>query len=102
NMYLPYPNKSMMCLGDWYWNQGAHKSQESFKQLIDIVGGASFSPAAVAHALWDAIDDQLSHNQFDGDWPEWLREDHGWTCSLVTISVPFHSHVKDPGLKNYT
>ncbi|KAI6009984.1 hypothetical protein BKA83DRAFT_4467671 [Pisolithus microcarpus] len=118
NTYLPYPNESAMRLGDWYWNQGAHKSWESFKQLIDIVGDASFSPAAVTHTSWDAIDDQLGHNQFDGirgtgchqdqsellgyrRLPSWLEEDHGRTCSSVTISVPFHSRVKDPGPKNY-
>ncbi|KAI6010096.1 hypothetical protein BKA83DRAFT_4069156 [Pisolithus microcarpus] len=98
NAYLPYPNESAMRLGDWYWNQGAHKSRESFKQLIDIVGDASFSPAAVTHTSWDAIDDQLVRT---ARVPSWLEEDHGRTCSSVTISVPFHSRVKDPGLKNY-
>ncbi|KAI6016068.1 hypothetical protein BKA83DRAFT_4060484 [Pisolithus microcarpus] len=110
NAYLPYPNESAMRLGDWYWNQGAHKSRESFKQLIDIVGDASFSPAAVTHTSWDAIDDQLVTIGYHlvplaislmGDRPEWLEEDHGRTCSSVTISVPFHSRVKDPGPKNY-
>ncbi|KIK19796.1 hypothetical protein PISMIDRAFT_106977 [Pisolithus microcarpus 441] len=102
NPYFPYPNKGALCLGNWYWNQGAQKSQESFKQLIDIVRDSSFSPAVVAHTSWDAINDQLGHNQFDGNQPEWLEEDCGWKCLLVTISVPFHNCAKDPGLKNYT
>ncbi|KIK18270.1 hypothetical protein PISMIDRAFT_14512 [Pisolithus microcarpus 441] len=102
NPYFPYPNEGVLRLGDWYWNQGAQKSRESFKQLIDIVGDSSFSPTVVAHTLWDAIDDQLGHNQFNGNQPEWLEEDRGWKCLLVTISVPFHNHVKDPGPKNYT
>ncbi|KIK22775.1 hypothetical protein PISMIDRAFT_11343 [Pisolithus microcarpus 441] len=102
NPYFPYPNEGVLRLGDWYWNQGAQKSRESFKQLIDIVRDSSFSPAVVAHTSWDAINDQLGHNQFDGNQPEWLEEDHGWKCLSVMISVPFHSRVKDPGPKNYT
>ncbi|KAI6012859.1 hypothetical protein BKA83DRAFT_4063774 [Pisolithus microcarpus] len=98
NAYLPYPNESAMRLGDWYWNQGAHKSRESFKQLIDIVGDASFSPAAVTHTSYHLVPLAIS---LMGDRPEWLEEDHGRTCSSVTISVPFHSRVKDPGPKNY-
>ncbi|KAI6016582.1 hypothetical protein BKA83DRAFT_4059954 [Pisolithus microcarpus] len=98
NAYLPYPNESAMRLGDWYWNQGAHKSRESFKQLIDIVGDASFSPAAVTHTSYHLV---LLAISLMGDRPEWLEEDHGRTCSSVTISVPFHSRVKDPGPKNY-
>ncbi|KIJ61919.1 hypothetical protein HYDPIDRAFT_95568 [Hydnomerulius pinastri MD-312] len=101
NPYFPDPNEGAMHLGDWYWNQGAQKSRDSFKQLIDIVGDPSFSPTAAAHTSWDAIDDQLSHNQFNSDQPEWLGEDHRWKCSSVTILVPFHSRAKNPGPKDY-
>ncbi|KIJ60977.1 hypothetical protein HYDPIDRAFT_31682, partial [Hydnomerulius pinastri MD-312] len=34
NLYHPYPNKSAMLLGDWYWNEGTQKTQEGFKQLL--------------------------------------------------------------------
>ncbi|KAG2045780.1 hypothetical protein BDR06DRAFT_1015299, partial [Suillus hirtellus] len=36
--YHPYPNRSSFELGHWYWNSGVQKSQQSFKELIDIVG----------------------------------------------------------------
>ena len=29
--FYPYPNKSSLCLGDWYWNQGSLKSKVNFK-----------------------------------------------------------------------
>ena len=45
NPFHPYPNKNMMQLGDWYWNQGAQKSRESFKQLVIIVGTLYFVQA---------------------------------------------------------
>lgn len=47
NLYHPYPNESLMRLGDWYWNQGSQKSKKSFRQLLDIVGNPSFSPSSV-------------------------------------------------------
>ena len=100
--YYPYPNKSSMCLGDWYWNQGVQKSKESFKQLLDIVSDPVFSPQAVSQTAWDAINKQLGQNQFDNDLPKWLRADDSWKCSSVTISVPFHSRSRHPGPKDYT
>ncbi|KAG1779652.1 hypothetical protein EV702DRAFT_1043572 [Suillus placidus] len=36
--YHPYPNQSSFELGHWYWNGGVQKSQQSFKELINIVG----------------------------------------------------------------
>lgn len=101
NPYHPYPNETSMRLGDWYWNQGAQKSKESFKQLLGIISQPVFSPSAVSQTPWDAIDEQLGKNQFDDD-PEWLNQDDGWKCSAIMISVPFHSRCSNPGAKYYT
>ena len=101
NLYHPYPNETSMHLGDWYWNQGAQKSQESFKQLLSIIGDPMFSPSAISQTTWGTIDAQLRHNQFDGDVLDWLGEDNGWKCSSVMISVPFHSQSRSPGAKDY-
>lgn len=101
NPYHPYPDESSMRLGDWYWNLGAQKSKETFRQLLDIIGDPAFRPSVVLETAWDTIDSQLGHNHFDGDVPEWLEEDVGWKCSSLSISVPFHSHSKNPGPKNY-
>jgi hypothetical protein len=51
NPYYPYPNKSVMRLGNWYWNEGAQKSNESFKQLLHIVGNPAFSPSNVSQTV---------------------------------------------------
>ncbi|KAF8122026.1 hypothetical protein EV363DRAFT_1072394, partial [Boletus edulis] len=87
NPFYPYPNESSMHLGNWYWNEGAQKSKENFKELLDIVGDPAFSPSTVSETAWGAIDQQLGCNQIDGDVPEWLGEDNGWKCSSVTILV---------------
>ena len=90
-----------MCLRDWYWNQGAQKSQESFKQLLGIIRDPTFSPSAISQTVWGIIDAQLSHNQFDGDVLDWLGEDNGWKCSSIMISVPFYSQSRSLGAKAY-
>lgn len=95
-----------MRLGDWYWNQGAQKSREDFKQLLSIVGNTTFSAADVSRVPWDSINKELGGHDPDGnpdsDIPEWLSSDHGWKSSPVTISVPFHSRSSNPGPKSYT
>ncbi|KAG6371377.1 hypothetical protein JVT61DRAFT_9590 [Boletus reticuloceps] len=102
NPFYPYPNESSMRLGNWYWNEGAQKSKENFKELLNIVGDPAFSPSAVSETVWGAIDQQVGRNQLDSDVLEWLGEDDGWKCSSVTISVLFHSQSRSPGSKNYT
>ena len=102
NSYYPYPNECAMRIGDWYWNQGAQKSRDSFKELLDIIGDPTFSPSAISQTRWGAINEELGWNHFDGNLPQWLGEDDGWKCSPVTISVPFHSRAKHPGCKDYT
>lgn len=38
DLFYPYPNQMSFNIGHWYWNSGIQKSQESFKELLDIVG----------------------------------------------------------------
>ena len=102
NPYYPYPNECTMHLGDWYWNQGAQKSWDSFKELLNIVSDPTFSLSAISQTWWGTINKELGRNHFDGDLPQWLHEDDGWKCSPVTISVLFHSCTKNPGCKDYT
>ncbi|KAG0692082.1 hypothetical protein DFH29DRAFT_1009432 [Suillus ampliporus] len=42
--FCPYRNRSSFELGDWYWNSGAQKSHQSFKELIGIIGHPDFDP----------------------------------------------------------
>lgn len=104
NLFYPYPNESAMRLGDWYWNNGAQKSREDFKQLLSIVADPAFDAAELSGVAWDTINKELGgqHPDGDPDIPEWLSGDRGWKSSSITISVPFHSRSANPGAKFYT
>jgi hypothetical protein len=94
----PYPNTSSFRLGDWYWNKGAQKSQEDFKTLLNIVGDPEFNPQDVRDAKWSEIDATLAANDFDADSKrEWHDKDAGWKRKPVTIDIPFHNRMKNPG-----
>ena len=89
----PYPNQSSFLLGDWYWNGGAQKSQQSFKELVDIVASPSFKPEDVRSTCWSAINQMLGLADFDGE-DEWEDEDTTWRRSPITVEVPFHRQMK--------
>ena len=96
--YLPYPNKNAFRLGNWYWNGGVQKSQESFKSLLNIVGDPAFDPQDVREANWSKIDKVLDANDYDeGEMPEWQKEDAGWKHKPITITIPFHNRMEAPG-----
>jgi hypothetical protein len=101
--FYPFPNKSSFLLGKWYWNGGVQKSQESFKELIDIVGDSSFEPKHVRHTKWGGINVKLGNSDAGGDAEEeeWLDIDAGWRKTRVEITVPFHSRMKSPGSQQY-
>ncbi|KAG6905803.1 hypothetical protein DXG01_000659 [Tephrocybe rancida] len=67
---------SLMDLTKWFWNRGAQKSKESFRDLLKILGSEDFS----------TIDD----------------DDAGWHESSIVISIPFHRNTDNPGVRNYT
>jgi hypothetical protein len=96
--FHPLPNQSSSHLGDWYWNGGIQKSQQSFTDLIDIVGDPSFHLEHVCHTDWCNTNAALGNCNIDGDAEgEWLDEDAGWRKTHVEITVPFHSQMKTPG-----
>jgi len=105
NPFYPYPNESSFRLGEWYWSGGIQKSRESFNKLLDIVGSEKFHPGDVRHTKWCDIDKKLASNNFeDGDNEEddeWLDEDAGWKRTPITIQVPFHHRMKNPGPQEY-
>ena len=82
-----------MWLGDWYWNQGAQKSKESFRKLLNIIGSEGFHPEDIGKTNWQAVDKALGQNQFNDqpDTGDWLDEDGGWRHTAVPVSVLFHS-----------
>ncbi|KAF9230744.1 hypothetical protein BU15DRAFT_83245 [Melanogaster broomeanus] len=97
NPFHPYPNESSLRLGDWYWNHGSQKSQESFKKLLGIIGDLEFNPEDIRNTNWKAIDRELGSSS--DDVPE---AGDGWSRSPVTISVPFHRRSSNPGPCDYT
>ncbi|KIJ59557.1 hypothetical protein HYDPIDRAFT_74436, partial [Hydnomerulius pinastri MD-312] len=99
NPFHPYPNNTLLCLGDWYWNHGPQKSKENFKLLLDIISDLDFCPEEVQNMNWKSIDHELGSSHVDEEGG--VGED-GWRCSPVTISVPFHSRSGSPGIHDYT
>ena len=101
-LYYPYPNKTSLLLGEWYWNNGYQKSQQSFKDLLGIVGDPQFRPEDVQRTNWAKIDKVLAENKLDGGKEaEWMDDDAGWTTKPITIAVPFHGRAKSPGVHHF-
>jgi hypothetical protein len=99
DILFPYPNPNSFLLGSWYWDDKIQKSQESFNKLVDIVGHPDFKPSDILNTNWKRIDGILGKNSSVID--EWQDEDGGWTKSQVSIAVPFHRFLVDPGLRDH-
>lgn len=102
-LFYPYPNHSSFSLGDWYWNQGVQKSQETFRNLVGILSDPDFRSEDIRSTNWTRINTILAHNadaDGQGD-PEWLGEDRGWKQTAISISVPFHHRMAIPGPQSF-
>jgi hypothetical protein len=99
--FHPYPNRSSFELGHWYWNGGVQKSQQSFKELVDIVGRPDYDPDDVRNTPWDKINSQLGASTEVEDRDEWEDEDAGWRKTQVTIEVPFSRTTPQPDVRPY-
>lgn len=101
--YFPYPNRNSFLLGDWYWGSGVQKSQQNFKDLVNIIGNPSFEPSDVKSTNWTTIDTALVSSERDEvEDGEWMDVDAGWSKTPISISVPFHSRTAHPGPQAYT
>ena len=103
NLFYPFPNRSAFDLGEWHWNGGVQKSQESFRELVDILANPNFRLDDIRHVNWDYINKTLGTDDDNG---EWLDDDAGWVRTPVTISVPYQSRRGIPsepgaGPRNY-
>jgi hypothetical protein len=98
--FYPYPNEASFRLGQWYWEGGVQKSQESFKQLLDIIVDPGFDPSHVRGTQWDKINARLASNEIEEN-DEWVDADAGWVRKPISISVPFHSRTQNPGVHQY-
>lgn len=100
--YFPYPNRNSFLLGNWYWNEGVQKSQQSFNNLMNVVGDPSFDPSDIRDTKWLAINAALgSSEQEEASEGEWADVDAGWIKTSIKISVPFSYHTPRPGPQAY-
>jgi hypothetical protein len=102
--FYPYPNRSSFLLGDWFWNGGVQKSQESFKDLLNIIANPEFSSSDIRNTQWDRINRVLGSDESEHDW---FDEDAGWITTPVTISIPHQNrrgvpHDPSAGPRDYT
>lgn len=99
-----YPNASSFMLGDWFWEEGGEKSEETFQRLILIVGSDSFIPEDVRVANWSFINHVLGTSEFEksAEGSHWHEDGTSWKKTLVTINVPFNSVSKQPRVQPYT
>ena len=100
----PYPNETLLLLGDWYWNEGHQKSQSSFRKLLDIIGHSEYHPEDVWNMNWMVIDRKLGSSSIGdetGTDCEWLDVDSGWKKSDIHICIPFHHGTGNSGSKGY-
>ena len=86
--FSPYPNQSSFLLGDWYWNGSVQKSQQSFNNLIKIITDPEFQIMDIQNVNWTQINEELASDNTG----EWLDDDAGWTCTPVSLSIPYQIH----------
>ncbi|KAG2145928.1 hypothetical protein DEU56DRAFT_933692 [Suillus clintonianus] len=99
--YYPYSNWSSLELGNWYWNEGVQKSQQSFSELVDIVTDSDFDCAGVLATPWDKINSTLGQNDYGEGENEWEDEDAGWHKTDVSIQIPFACTNEHAGVRPY-
>jgi hypothetical protein len=102
--YYPYSNRSSLELGNWYWNGGVQKSQQSFSELLNIVTDSDFDRAGVLATPWDKINSTLGQNEYEEGGNEWEDEDAGWRKTDVSIQIPFArtNGLGHAGVRSYT
>ncbi|KAG6914839.1 hypothetical protein DXG01_015045, partial [Tephrocybe rancida] len=100
-LYALYPNYNAFKLGQWYWANGAQKSQYSFQSLLKVIGGKGFNPDNVHGVNWASINSHLGPNDWDGN-DGWEDADAGWHVSFITVEVPFHRNFLYPGIHEFT
>ncbi|KAJ3533279.1 hypothetical protein NMY22_g7397 [Coprinellus aureogranulatus] len=97
----PFKTESAFDLAEWYW-QSTTKSFSEFQKLLAILTKPSFSLSDVVGINWRTAFHTLGANASDlhGGKGDWIK-DGGWLTTPISIDVPFHSRLKDPGVKPY-
>lgn len=103
--FHPFPNVSSYRLGEWYWSDDGGKSQQSFRDLVTIIGSDDFSPADIRDANWKDIDRLLASSAYDVDdmdSKEWIDDGISWRTASLTLRVPFSRYTATPGNHPFT
>ena len=99
SLYYPYDNKSSFLLGEWFWKEGAQKSVKDFNALLEVLRDPDFSLDEIKLTRWNSIHKQLGGSS-DEDREPWSSDvDAGWKQEPITLTIPFHKRMANPGSK---
>ncbi|TEB15351.1 hypothetical protein FA13DRAFT_1721217 [Coprinellus micaceus] len=98
----PFSSRTAFLLAEWYW-QSSRKSLLDFQNLMSILKDPQFSLPDATNVNWKATFQTLGANK--GDLPEdsrsWIHDD-GWKTETISIDIPFHNRMPEPGIKTFT
>lgn len=99
--YGPFSSKSAFLLAEWYWNS-TNKSFHDFQQLVGIFKEPDFSISDTVNVDWKVAFRELSASRDDmpSDNGSWIQDD-GWMSTPVSIEVPFHQRMSNPGIGRF-
>ncbi|KAJ3510729.1 hypothetical protein NMY22_g15881 [Coprinellus aureogranulatus] len=101
-LYGPFSSRTAFLLAEWYW-QSTRKSFLDFQKLISVLKDPGFLLKDATDVNWKAAFKALGANKvdLDDDQGSWIS-DEGWRTEPVSIDIPFHNHMKEPGIQSYT
>lgn len=100
--YGPFKTRTAFMLAEWYWNS-TRKSFIDFQKLLSIFKGPDFSLDDAINVNWRAAFQALGANKGDlvEDDSTWISDD-GWLTTTISIDIPFHKQMKEPGNHTFT
>lgn len=111
NPYSPFPNQSAFLLRKWQANGARLKSDAQLNKLVDLLTGEKIVASELRGVNFTKIKESLATGpeatQAERTTGTQSSGEHStsipspWTCTPVTISVPCHSRMDDPGAKDY-
>ncbi|TEB24443.1 hypothetical protein FA13DRAFT_1797302 [Coprinellus micaceus] len=99
--YGPFTSQTAFLLAEWYWTS-TKKSFHDFQKLISLLNAPEFSLADATDVNWRSAFKVLGANKSDlgNEDASWITDD-GWLTATVSIDIPFHKKMKQPGTKTF-
>lgn len=99
--YGPFASRTAFLLAEWYWTS-TKKSFGEFQKLIAILKGSDFALSDAVNVNWQTTFKALGANKGDLNESDglWISDD-GWLTTTVTIDIPFHKQMKQPGIQSF-